>query len=102
MAFGWTILVFYIFAGCKRFPPKVFMFVGLLGVCNALFQGLVFLLGKSDICESLGCSLGTGGRCAISASVFWFLTGITSCGAGQEAEEADEAAAAAAAADDQA
>ena len=90
MVFGWTIWIFYLLASCKRFGPKVFMFVGLLCILNTLFQGLVFLIFKSVVC-TFGCSPGTHGKCAISAIVFWFLAGLTSFGAGKELEEAQEA-----------
>ena len=85
---GFIIVIFYIVAGCVRFSPHVFKFVGFLAILASLFQGLVFLVYKSGFCE-FGCSLDTGGKCAISAIVFWFITGITSCAAGKEADEAE-------------
>jgi hypothetical protein len=91
MIFGWFIFVFYAVAGCKRFPPKAFRFIGLSGILNCLFQGLTFLLLQSSLCDEIdgmgGCEIGTGAKCAISACVFWFLTGTTSCACGKEMEE---------------
>jgi hypothetical protein len=88
MVLGWLIFCFYLIASCKRFPPKAFMMIGFLCVCTSFFQGLVFLVNKSEVCEIGSCSLGTGGRCGISAIVFWFLAGATSCASGKEAEDA--------------
>lgn len=86
LCLGWMTVIFYLVAGCRRFPPHVFKFVGAIGILNTLFQGLVFLVFKSNVCIG-GCSLDTGGKCAVSAVVMWFLTGITSCGVGKEAGE---------------
>jgi hypothetical protein len=88
LCLGWMIVIFYLIAGCKRFPPHAFKFVGAIGILNTLFQGLVFLIYKSVVCSG-GCSLDTGGKCAVSAVVMWFLTGITSCGAGKDAGESE-------------
>jgi hypothetical protein len=88
-ALGWIIVIFYLVAGCIRFSPNVFRLVGFLGICASMFQGLVFLVLKSDVCV-LGCSLDTGGNCGIAACVMWFLTGLFSCGAGKEAEDDDD------------
>jgi hypothetical protein len=87
LCLGWIIVIFYLIAGCKRFPPNAFRFIGLLGICACIFQGLVFLVYKSYVCYG-GCTLDTGGKCAISATVMWFLTGVTSFGAG-EADDDD-------------
>lgn len=86
LCLGWMTVIFYLIAGCRRFSPHVFKFIGALGLLNTLFQGLVFLVYKSVVCVG-GCSLDTGGKCAIAAIVMWFLTGITSCGVGKEAED---------------
>lgn len=65
-------------------------------ILTCLFQGLVFLVFKSDvICSGsdLGCTLSSGGKCGVSACVFWFLAGIFSCNVGKKAgddEDADE------------
>jgi hypothetical protein len=100
MVFGWVIFFFYIFAGCKRFSPGAFKIVGMFGILTCLFQGLVFLVYKADICAG-GCSLDTGGRCGISAAVFWWFTGTTSLAAGKELEDAIEAREEAAAGDEE-
>lgn len=89
MCFGWLIWLFYLFAGCVRFPPIAFRIIGFFCICNTLFQGLVFLVKKSDVCET-GCGLDTGGRCAIAATVFWFIAGLSSCGAGKPPPQARE------------
>jgi hypothetical protein len=71
-------------------PPKIFKLIGGLCILNCMFQGLVFLVFKSDeVCDgnNLGCSLGTGGKCGVSAVVFWFLAGISSCAAGKEKDD---------------
>jgi hypothetical protein len=87
MVFGWIIFFFYLFAVCLRVGPVVFRIVGLFGILTCLFQGLVFLVYKSDVCDALGCSLDTGGRCGIAAVVFWWLTGMSSLAAGKGVEE---------------
>jgi hypothetical protein len=87
---GFCIWVAYMIAVCVRYPPKIFKLMGGLCILICMFQGLVFLVFKSDkICDGddLGCSLGTGGKCGVSAVVFWFLAGIFSFGAGKEQEE---------------
>jgi hypothetical protein len=86
MVFGWLIFFFYLFAACFPFGPVVFRITGLLGILTCLFQGLVFLVYKSNICAA-GCSLDTGGRCGIAAVVFWWLAGMTSLAAGKGVEE---------------
>ena len=89
MVFGWIIWIFYLVAGCVRVSPMGFRIIGLFGVLTCVFQGLVFLVLKSDVCNQ-GCDLDTGGKCGIAACVFWFLTGTMSCAAGKEKEEAEE------------
>ena len=59
-------------------------------ILTCLFQGLVFLVFKSELCDGdmfRGCSLGVGGKCGISATVFWFLAGISSCAAGKKEDD---------------
>jgi uncharacterized protein YhhL (DUF1145 family) len=75
---GFIIWLVFIFTSCIPVPAPVFYFMSFLCILNCLFQGLVFLIFKSDICDA-GCSLDTGGKCAIAATVFWFLTALTSC-----------------------
>ena len=89
LCLGWMTVIFYLIAGCRRFSPHVFKFVGALGLMNTLFQGLVFLVFKSDVCAG-GCSLDTGGKCGASAVAMWFLTGVTSCGVGNDAAQNEE------------
>jgi hypothetical protein len=90
LVLGFCIWLSYLIAACVRFDPKVFKLIGGLCILNCMFQGLVFLMFKSDIvCDGdlLGCSLGTGGKCGVSAVVFWFLAGIFSCAAGKEKDD---------------
>ena len=89
MVFGFVIWLFYLFAGCNRFGPAAFMLVGLLSILNCMFQSLVFLINKSEICKG-GCSLDIHGNCAIAAAVFWFLAGLASCPAGKKADGGGE------------
>jgi hypothetical protein len=87
---GFCIWLAYMFAACVRFPPKIFKLIGGLCILICMFQGLVFLVFKSDrVCDgdNLGCSLGTAGKCGVSAVVFWFLAGIFSCAAGKEKDD---------------
>jgi len=83
---GW---LFYLVATCFPFKPMIFRGVGCLMIINCMFQGLVFLLYRSDVCAG-GCSLDTSGKCAISACVFYFVGGVASCAAGKRVEEPAE------------
>lgn len=87
LVMGSIIVLLYLVAGCFRFSPTAFKGVGTLCILTCLFQGLVFLVYSSRIC-TFGCTLDTGGKCAIAATVLWFVTGITTCAAGNKAEEA--------------
>jgi len=86
MVFGFLIWLFYLFAGCRRFPPQAFMLVGFGSILTCLFQSLVFLILKSGACAG-GCSLDTHGKCAIAAAVLWFVAGFASCPAGKKADD---------------
>ena len=78
---GALIWIFFVVAGClTRAPPLAFQLMGLLALCTCGLQGLVFLVYQSDLC-AFGCILDTGGKCGISATVFWFVTGVTSLAA---------------------
>ena len=86
LALGFCVWLFYIFAACCRFSPMAFRFVGFLCFCNVIFQSLVFLVKKSEVCTN-GCGLDTGGKCAIAAAVLWFVASAMSCAAGKGPEE---------------
>lgn len=79
---GIVVWLFYCFAGCCPFTTTTFRIVAFLCICNTIFQGLVFLVLRSEICWQ-GCGLDTAGYCAIAACVLWFLAGILSCMAGK-------------------
>uniref|UniRef100_A0A7R9WH88 Uncharacterized protein n=1 Tax=Pseudictyota dubia TaxID=2749911 RepID=A0A7R9WH88_9STRA len=83
-AIGFVLWLYYLFAGCKPFPPVAFKVVGFLGVINCMLQGLVFLLNQSMVCAG-GCEMSTGANCAISAAVLWFVGGLLSCASGNDA-----------------
>jgi hypothetical protein len=93
LVLGFCIWIFYLVASCVRLGPSAFRVIGGLCILTCLFQGLVFLVFKSNVCDGdfVGCSLGVGGKCGISATVFWFLAGIFSCAAGNDDAPADEA-----------
>lgn len=86
---GLIIWIFFLIAGCCRFGPKVFLGVGFLCFCNTIFQGLVFLVKKSEVCFE-GCDLDTGGKCAISATVLWFVASLLCCASGKKADDSDQ------------
>jgi len=86
LALGFCVWLFYVFAGCCRFGPTTFRIVGLLCFCCSLFQGLVFLVKKSEVCSDW-CGLDTGGNCAIAAIVLWFVASNMSCAAGKLPED---------------
>jgi len=54
-----------------------------------MFEGLVFLVLRSDICWQ-GCGLDTASYCGIAATILWFIAGIMSCIAGKPTEEIAE------------
>jgi hypothetical protein len=71
----------------KRLNGKAMFVLGLACILTCcLFQGLVFLIFKSDFCN-FGCSLATGGKIGIAACVGWFMTGIASMLVGMQDEE---------------
>lgn len=98
LALGLCVWIFYLFAGCCRFGPMIFRFVGFLCFCCGLFQALVFLVQQSIVCSGNTCGLSTGANCGIAATVLWFVAMCMSCAAGKVpeeeggAEEADEEA----------
>jgi hypothetical protein len=83
---GIIVWLFYCSAACCPFTPLLFRIVAFLCLCNTLFQGLVFLILQSSMCQQ-GCGLDTAGYCAIVASISWFLAGVLSCAAGKRADE---------------
>jgi hypothetical protein len=89
LVLGFLIWIFYLVASCRRFGPGAFKVIGGLCILTCLFQSLVFLVFKSEVCngENRGCSLGVGGKCGVSATVFWFLAGIFSCAAGKKDDD---------------
>jgi hypothetical protein len=78
--------------------------IGYMAAC--IFMGLSLLILDSDVCKNndlseqfqaifpnvdfdqANCSLSTGAKCAISATVFYFLAGASSC-FGSKVEKAD-------------
>lgn len=89
LVLGFCIWIFYLVAVCIRFGSGPFRLIGGLCILTCMFQGLVFLVFKSNACEGdfVGCSLGVGGKCGVSATVFWFLAGIFSCAAGKKNDD---------------
>jgi hypothetical protein len=79
LVFGTLLMIIYLVAAVKHLNGKVFFVLGLTCILTCcLFQGLVFLIFKSEVCGAFGCSLDTGGKIGIAACVGWFLTGIAS------------------------
>jgi hypothetical protein len=80
ICFGCLMVVLYLMAGCVRFQPTVFRWVSSsFAICAGTLQSLVFVVYRSNVCSG-GCRFDTGGKCAVSAVVLWFLIGImTSC-----------------------
>jgi hypothetical protein len=89
LVLGFCIWISYLVAVCVRLGPGPFRVIGGLCILTCLFQGLVFLIFQSNVCDgdNRGCSLGVGGKCGVSATVFWFLAGIFSCAAGKEKDD---------------
>jgi hypothetical protein len=88
LGLGWIVIIFYAVACCCRFPPLAFTLAIEISKFNVLFQGLVFLLYKSKVCTA-GCRLDSGGKCAVSAVVLWFLSGLTFDTLWEDAEKSD-------------
>eukprot|EP00339_Tiarina_fusa_P028471 CAMPEP_0117016610 /NCGR_PEP_ID=MMETSP0472-20121206/13082_1 /TAXON_ID=693140 ORGANISM="Tiarina fusus, Strain LIS" /NCGR_SAMPLE_ID=MMETSP0472 /ASSEMBLY_ACC=CAM_ASM_000603 /LENGTH=130 /DNA_ID=CAMNT_0004720735 /DNA_START=363 /DNA_END=755 /DNA_ORIENTATION=- len=82
--FGFCVWLIYLVAACRQFPPKVFIAAGLFCYIACFFEGFKFWILRSNFfcdnaLETLGCSLDTGGNCAISAVVLWFVAGKLIC-----------------------
>ena len=75
---GLIVFVLYTVACCVHMPNVYFFGVGILALVTCIFQGLVLLIFQSDLC-AYGCSLDTGGKCAVAATVFWFLAVVSIC-----------------------
>lgn len=81
---GFCVWIYYLFSFvCAN--PVFYMIAAFCSFCVTLFQGLVFLFFKSEVCVALACSLDTGGKCAISATVLWFITCLMTCAAAKTA-----------------
>jgi hypothetical protein len=72
---GFVIVLAFVFAGFRKLEKSGFIVIGMLAILNTLFQGLVFLVFKSEICQ-MECAISTGGNVAISSCVLWALTGL--------------------------
>lgn len=103
------------FASCAAFAkPQLWMIISLALAFTTLFQGLTFLFLSSNACTFTGdqvnnlinhqsipvmadigqnCILSSGARLGISATVFWFVSGIAAALAGKKgaSEDRDEA-----------
>lgn len=69
----WIVSIAFSMLQCSSLVAKWNSF---LCICNCLFQGLVFLVFRSDLCQSLSCSLDKGGICGVVAIVVWFVAAI--------------------------
>jgi hypothetical protein len=78
LCIGLVILLLNVMAVCNCLKGMAHLLVGILCALNSVMQGLVFVVLQSDVC-ALGCSLGTGGKCGVAATIVWFLAGTTSC-----------------------
>jgi len=84
---GFVVWLFYLLAACLPMPSPFFLGVGCLCMCACMFEGFKFwILQSSYFCDgdNRGCSLDTGGRCSISAVVFWFVAFLMACAHGKE------------------
>ena len=85
--FGFTVWLIYLIAGCKDFPPTVFMVCANFCYIACFFEGFKFWMLRStyfcddtteenmDLGRTLGCRYDTAGKCSISAIVIWFFAG---------------------------
>jgi uncharacterized membrane protein YhdT len=81
LVLGSLFMIVYLVAAVKHslLNGEVYLVLGVACILTCcLFQGLVFLIFKTNGCSEFGCSLGTGGKIGIVACVGWFLTGIAS------------------------
>lgn len=84
LCLGFIVWIISILGTVKCFPSVLVLLNGFLCFCTGLFQSLVFLIFKSEICETLTCSMDTGGNCGAGAVALWIVGGIMSCAWGQE------------------
>lgn len=87
--FGFVVWLIYLIAGCKDFPPKVFVMCANFCYIACFFEGFKFWMlrstffcddsseGNEALDRTLGCKYDTGGRCSIAAIVIWFVAGKT-------------------------
>jgi len=74
-------------ATCTKLKKRTWIALVTLLLLVTLCQGLQFLLLKSDVCNewtnpetsdvsSAECSLSSGGKCGIAATIFWFIVAV--------------------------
>lgn len=73
---GLIVWIVSIASSMRQCSPLVARWNSFLCICNCLFQGLVFLVFRSDLCQSLSCSLDTGGICGVAAVLVWLVAAI--------------------------
>jgi len=82
---GGIATIILLFSSCLPLSRVVWTTCGLSLLLSSLFQGLVFLLFKSSICNqtfdgsdrTVSCALLRGSRCCIAAVVFWFVSSLS-------------------------
>lgn len=81
--FGGCAMIILLVSACIPVSKKVWRLSGVFLLIACLYQGLVFLFLKSDVCHQtsdgrdVNCELSRGSRCCVAAVVFWFITSIT-------------------------
>mmetsp|Transcript_27063 Transcript_27063/g.56683 ORF Transcript_27063/g.56683 Transcript_27063/m.56683 type:complete len:202 (-) Transcript_27063:224-829(-) len=91
---GFVVWLIYLCAGCVPMPPAIFGSIGCLCWCACMFEGFKFWIFRSEFfCDGddLGCSLDTGGKCSVTAVVFWFVAFMMAAGHSKERMDAAKA-----------
>lgn len=89
---GFFVMLVLWFAACLPFPPMMFKCMSICLIINTLFQGLTFLVWRTDFCtaEGVSCELARDSKCSIAAACLWFVSALLCCCAGKSQDDSDE------------
>mmetsp|Transcript_9984 Transcript_9984/g.14656 ORF Transcript_9984/g.14656 Transcript_9984/m.14656 type:complete len:253 (-) Transcript_9984:42-800(-) len=83
---GGLVMVTFWFSSCMGMEKPVWRFCGFILVLVSLFEGLTFLIFRSNFCNEVldgdltfDCNLSTGGNMAIASIVFYFAAAVSVC-----------------------
>ncbi|KAL7547471.1 hypothetical protein ACHAWF_010765 [Thalassiosira exigua] len=78
----------YFLASCVRFPTLIWLVMSLTLMATCICEGLMFRFFDDPVCQVSSCSLSTSSKCGISATVFWGISSLMTCGIfGEQAQK---------------